>query len=172
MPSTFDQRVRWLRTQGLMEFEAYEYADAYTIRQVRELPYFQDLIQQRRSYVNRRRMVGDSDQKIAERIRQIYMRNKWRNAWDRLRYFRKQHVDDIGGASPGIAPKKGSHHKTKSGHPKGMNWSARNRKAQKKNSKSRNTEQDKLRQDIIQAQASGNKQEWNRLQKIWNEKYA
>jgi hypothetical protein len=169
MPSTFKQRVRWAKTQGLMEFEAYEYADSYSIKEMRTLVYFQQIIQQRRSYINRRRNAGDSDRVIAERIRKIYVRNKWQTAWDRLRAFRKKSIE-VGDYIP--PPKKGSHHKTSSGHPKGMDWSAGNRKAQKSKAKERDVEKSKLREQIIQAQASGNKQEWNRLQKIWNRKYA
>lgn len=169
MPSTFDQRLRFCLVNGLMEFEAYEYAEAYSIREMRTLPYFVELIQQRRSYINRRRMAGDSDTTIAERIRKIYLRNKWYSAWDRLRAFRKKAIE-VGDYTP--PTKKGSHHKTSSGHPKGMDWSAGNRKAQKKKAKERDVEKDKLRQQIITAQVDGNKKEWDRLQKIWNRKYA
>lgn len=129
MASTFEQRQNWLMANGLLEFEAYEFADAYRLRDFRELPYFRAMLNRRRRYIRELRRLGLSDSQIADRIiANTYYRRGWTTAWDLLRYWRKGAIE---GGEYFPVKRKGTHHPPKSGVSKGDLQGQRKRRKKK-----------------------------------------
>lgn len=131
MSSSFEQRVTWLMTQGLMEFEAIEFAESYRLRDYRELAYFRSMINRRKRYIRELRRAGLSNTQIQDRIiRNTYYRRGWKTAWDLLRYWRKESIE---GGDYFPVKRKGTHHPPKSGLSKGDLKAQRKRRKAKTN---------------------------------------
>jgi hypothetical protein len=109
---------------GLLSWEARELARNYNMEQLRSFPYLQSIIKSRRLTISNYRRKGLSDKTIVKKIHDLYLRKGFvtdgkPNIWSLIRSHRRDIIAKGGDASPGVAPKRGTHHPKDSGISKG-----------------------------------------------------
>lgn len=117
-------RESFLTKSGFLPNEVVEFADQYSVHDMRTLPYWIDLRRWRQLYIANLKYRGYTEAQIESAIKRLYP-----DPWAMLRRFRKPHEKDKGGASPTYPPRKGSHHS------KARGWSAGDRAGQKRRAK-------------------------------------
>jgi hypothetical protein len=154
---------------GLLSWEAREIADKYTMTQIKQLPYAQNVMKARRLYIGNMRKRGYKDTEIRDRIFALYDTKDWLtndgrpDVWMMIRTYRKKSITDGDYVPP---KRKGSHHKIK-GISKGDLQSQRSRRK----SRVKDKEREDLRQDIIRATAEGNQKLRHELEQKYFKKY-
>ena len=102
MATLRQHRINYLTRRGLTHKEASTFADAYTYRQLKDLPYLRTMLRVRQLYINNQTYRGKSTQQINKRLKELYP-----DAWKMLRDFRKASVEK----GDYKEPAKKSHHK-------------------------------------------------------------
>jgi len=114
MATLRQRKIAWLEYSGLTNQEAQTFADQYTQSQLRQLPYFKNLLRNRRLRRAAALKAGVSKTEYNRGIRNWYVRNKLltddgkMDIWTMLRRYRKEAIISGDYTPP---KKKGSHHK-------------------------------------------------------------
>jgi len=179
---TYEGKYQFLVEHGLLPFEAEEIADkSYHLHGLRELIYFRRIYQYRMPYLANLRKRGFTEEQIKIKILRKYREKEWatkEKKWGRniyhyspfamVKWYRKRSIDE---GEYTIPIRKGSHHKTSSGHPPGSGWSAGKRKEQRERRKVKNVDREYWNDRIVQAYKDGNTTLAHKLERERNKRF-